>query len=448
MALSPHEEQKLSDILKYMVGALKGMALYPAGHPSVQKPLAASMEMLTPLLKILGKLTMSTMEGILILGERPFYDTNIQASEMLKRLDDREISNIEFHDGLSIEELATFLEILKMDPKALEKNGGVAKELKNRQLIHIKSSNARQVYETAISTVENIIRDTRMGRIPNSDEATEVVEEMKEMVLSDKGALVGLSLIKSYDEYLFNHSVNVSVLALSLADELHVSQEDLAHIGLGALLHDIGKVQTPKEIINKPGKLNPDEWEIMQEHPVKSYEIVKNMSGVSEIAARIVYEHHIHYDHKGYPKLEEGRQIHKYSQIVAIADTYDAMTTLRPYQKAFTPKDALDLMEQNLVGNAIDPTYFDTFVKLLGIYPVGTLVRLDTNEIALVVDVCPENFLMPKVKIVLDPAGKRLVDPLDIDLAHVDEAAGERTRNIISTVDPLLANIDTTQYLA
>jgi len=447
MSLSPQEEQKLADTLKFMMGALKSMALYPQGHPSVHRPLTACYEALAPLLRLMGKLSMTSMEGILIFAERPFYDTNIHAAELLKRLEDRSVNHVEFIDGMTMQELGEFLNVLQIDPAKLEAAGGLTKELKKRNVEYIRSSNAGQVYDNAIGAVEDILREARMGRIPSTEDAAEVVEEMKDLVLTDKGALVGLSLIKSYDEYLFNHSVNVSVLSLALADEVEVPKEHLSDIGLGALLHDIGKVETPKEIIRKPGKLNPEEWDIMREHPVKSHEIVKKMTGISEMAARIVYEHHVRFDHKGYPSLSEGQKTHPYSQIVTIADTYDAMTTLRTYQNAFNPKEALDLMEQKLVGATIDPVYFDGFVKLLGIYPVGTLVRLDTNEIALVIDVRPDNYLLPKVKIVMDPAGKRLPEPVEMELARIDPAAGETPRNIISTVDPLLANIDTSQYL-
>ena len=447
MALSPQEEEKLSDALKFMVGALKGMALYPPGHPSVQKPMNMCFEAFDSLLRFLGKLSFTTMEGILILGERPFYDTNIHAKELLKTFEDRNITQMELLDGLTVNDLESLLVILKMDPAALEAAGGMAKELKNRGAEHIRISNARQVYDTAINVVEEMLRETRMGRIPDTEEAVDVVEDMKEMILTDKGALVGLSMIKSYDEYLFNHSVNVSVLSLALADEVKVPQEHVSSIGLAGLLHDIGKVQTPIDILHKPGKLNPEEWKIMQEHPIKSYEIVSKMAGISEMTARIVYEHHVHFDHRGYPSLHEGEKSHSYSQIITIADTYDAMTTLRPYQQAFTPKEAIDLMERNLVGEAIDPTYFEIFVKMLGIYPVGTLVRLDTNEIALVFDIHPDNYLLPKVKIVLDPLGQKMSEPMEVDLASQDSPADRAPRAIISTVDPLMANIDVGQYL-
>jgi len=445
--LSPQDIKNLEEILKSMVGAMKSITLYPAGHPSVKKPLQGCMELMKNTLFLLPRLTMSTMEGILVLAERPFYDTNIHAKEILERLGARKIGQVDFHPGLSESELSIFLQILNMDPKSLDEAGGFAKELKKRGVEHITTRAAKEVYDNAINVMEEVLHEVRMGRIPESSGAIQVVEEIKELMATEKNALVGLSLIKNYDEYLFNHSVNVSVLALALAGEVKVPSEDLNDIGLAGLLHDIGKTQTPKEITLKPGKLTPDEWIEMKKHPVKSQEIVSKMEGISELTSRLVLEHHVHFDQKGYPEFPEGHKVHDYSQLITVADTYDAMTTLRPYQAAFTPKEALDLMEKKLVGKIIDPQYFNAFVKMIGIYPVGTLVRLDTNEIALVVDVSSGNYLFPRVKVVSDPSGKRLTEAIELDLATLDETMGDIKRMIVSTVDPLLANIDTAQYL-
>lgn len=447
MALSPQDVKNLEEILKNMVGAMKSMGLYPAGHPSVKKPRQACLDLMKNMLLLSPKLSLTAMEGILVVAERPFYDTNIHSKEMLERLQSRKIGQVDFHHGLNEGELSAFLQILNLDPKALEDAGGFAKELKKRGVEYITTRAAREVYDNALNVVEEVMHEVRMGRIPESSGALQVVEELKDLMGTEKNALVGLSLIKSYDEYLFNHSVNVSVLALALAGEVNVPAEDLNHIGLAGLLHDIGKTHTPKEITLKPGKLTPEEWAEMKKHPIRSQEIVSKMDGISDLTSRLVLEHHIHFDKKGYPELPEGHKVHAYSQLISVADTYDAMTTLRPYQAPFAPKDALDLMEKKLVGKIIDPQYFEAFVKMLGIYPIGTLVRLDTNEIALVVDVSSGNYLLPRVKVVSDPSGKRLVEAIDLDLAGLDETMGDIKRAIVSTVDPLLANIDTTQYL-
>lgn len=447
MALSQQDVKNLEKILKHLVAALKGMALYPSGHPSVKKPLQSCLGEFNKLLVFLPKISFVTMEGILIVAERPFYDTNIQAKELLDRFEARNISQVDFVTGLMENELAGFFDILNMDPAALERAGGFKKELKNRGIEHIRSQAPREIYDNALVVVKDVLNEVRMGRIPDSGGAMQVVEEMKEMVLSDKGALLGLSLIKSYDDYLFNHSVNVSVLSLALAEALGVPREDLNHIGMAGLLHDIGKIKTSKDIIHKPGKLDQEEWEKMRQHPIESKEIISKMEGISELTMKIVYEHHTHFDQKGYPELPDGHQAHTYSQLVGLADTYDAMTTLRPYQAPFMPKEALDLMEKKLVGNSINPEYFQTFVKMLGIYPVGTLVRLDTNEIAVVTEVIGGNYLFPRVKVVSDPSGKKLPEPLELDLSALDESLGDIPRNIVSTVDPLLANIDAAGYV-
>jgi putative nucleotidyltransferase with HDIG domain len=447
MGLAPQDAKNLEELLKNIVGAMKSVVLYPPGHPSVKRPITACMDIIKNLLLYLPKVNFSHVEGILVVCEKPFYDTNIHARELVSRFSARKIDHVDIFPAVTEDELSAFLQILNMEPKALEEAGGLAGELKKRGVQNIRSKSVRQIYDHAVAVVEEAMQEVRLGRIPESSGAIQVVEEMKDAVLSDKRALVGLTLIKSYDEYLFNHSVNVSVLSLALAEEVNVPKEDLNAIGLAGLLHDIGKTRTPKEITLKPGKLTKEEWEEMKKHPLASYEIVSKMDGISELTAKIVLEHHVHFDMKGYPELPEGHKVHTYSQLISVADTYDAMTTLRPYQAPFTPKEALDLMEKKLVGQTIDPQYFNAFVKMLGIYPVGTLVRLDTNEIALVVDVSSRNYLLPKVKIVIDPTGKRLPEAVEIDLASLDESLGDIKRTIVSTVDPLLVNIDTSQYI-
>jgi len=287
-----------------------------------------------------------------------------------------------------------------------------------------------------------VLSEVRLGKIPRAEKAKKVVKDLSEQVFRDKTALLALTLLKSYDNYLFNHSVNVSVLSLALAETLKVPKQDLEDIGLAGLLHDIGKTMIPKSIILKPYKLTPEEWQMVKEHPIKSAEIVSKMEGVSELCARLVYEHHINYNRQGYPQLEEGRQVHPYSKIITIADCYDAITTLRPYQKPFPPREAMRIME-SLAGKVIDPVYFQEFVRMLGIYPVGSLVRLDSGEIAVVVETHSHAPLSPRIKIIIDELGRRLAEPIEIDLSEEKEAK----KSIVAPTDPLLYDIDPAEFL-
>jgi len=179
----------------------------------------------------------------------------------------------------------------------------------------------------------------------------------------------------------------------------------------------------------------------MRQHPVKSAEIVRQMDGISELVAQLVMEHHVNYNLEGYPELEVGRRPHPYSRIITVADCYDAITTMRPYQQPFHPREAMRIME-GLAGRVIDPKYFEEFVRVLGIFPIGTLVRLDTNEVAVVVETRAETPLLPRIRVIFDPDRRPMPAPLDLDLS-----VPGCQRAIVSTVDPLLYNVDPSNYL-
>jgi putative nucleotidyltransferase with HDIG domain len=437
--------EKLESVLIGLMAAAKNMALYPAVHPSVQQPLARCFQELSELLRQKGKLALGVVEQVVVFEGIPFYSSHPAIQDLQRRFERLQINALEIHEGITEEEWAAFIRLLNEDPAAVLKAGAFSSALHERGLEHILSKDAREVYNVALQAAGEALQEARLGRIPRSDKAKAAVEDLKRLLAADQPALLALTLIKSYDNYLFNHSVNVSVLALALAQGIKVPDRDLSDIGLAGLLHDIGKTLTPKDIILKPASLTDEEWEIMKEHPLKSEEIVSQMEGVSDLVARMVREHHICFDCKGYPPLEPGQRPHPYSKIITVADCYDAITTLRPYQKPFHPREAMRIMER-LSGRVIDPKYYEAFVKILGIYPVGTLVRLDTNEVAVVLETFAAAPLAPKIKIVFDPDGKPLPVPLELNLSR-PEALPEKRRSIVATVDPLLFNVDPEAYI-
>ena len=432
-------KEVLEPILLGLVGAAKSMSLYPPNHPAIRKPVAQLIERFNDLLRQRDRLALGIVEEVLVFEGTPFYDTQVSMRELLQRFQDRGLTALEIQAGLTEEELVQFCAILMQEPDEV-KAQGTGDSLRNRGIVHIVAKDAREVYHQAVDAVSDVLQETRMGNIPRIHRLKEVVDDLTRLILRDQPALVALTLIKNYDNYLFNHSVNVSVLALALAQALKVEKNDLDAIALAGLLHDVGKTLTPLAITLKPGNLTPEEWEDMRQHPVRSAEIVSQIQDVNELCVRIVREHHITFDRKGYPVLAEGEQVHPYSKIVTVADCYDAITTLRPYQKPFHPREAMRMLE-NLAGRVIDPKYFQEFVKVLGIYPVGTLVRLDTNEIGMVVETNADAPLLPRIRIVFNPEGLRLSQSPDLNLASMDEAMGEG-RTIVSTVDPLLYNVD------
>jgi len=305
---------------------------------------------------------------------------------------------------------------------------------------------AREVYEHSVSVVFDLMSELRMGRIPSSEPAKAALGEMTEVILRDKSALLALTMLKEYDDYTYVHSVNVGILCLAFAAHEGLTGEQMQAVGLAGMLHDVGKVRTAEEIIKKPGSLTEQEIAIMKKHPVLGAEIVARMKGVPPETDEIVLMHHVKYNLEGYPKIETGRTVNPWSMAVAIADCYDALTTLRPYQKPRPPTDAIKLMRK-LSGKDLDPEMVERFVDMLGTYPAGTFVRLTSNEIAMVLAPNQLDVLVPKVKIVTDADGNALATPVDVDLAEQPAGPDGEKRAVVTSVNPIVLGIDPAQYL-
>jgi putative nucleotidyltransferase with HDIG domain len=284
--------------------------------------------------------------------------------------------------------------------------------------------------------------ELRLGRIPSSERAVQVIDDMRNIILTDESALLGLTLLKNYDQYTYVHSVNVAIFCLALGKQLGLESELLRRVGLAGLLHDVGKVRTCEEIIRKPGALTDEEMRIMQRHPELGAEITVAMRGVDGETGEIVLHHHIRADGTGYPLLPTGRAVHPHSQVVALADCYDAMTTTRTYQTSRHPSEAMRLMRR-MSGKAYTPDIIAAFVEMMGVYPVGELVRLASNELAVVATLNHVDATSPKIRIVSDREGRLLSAPVDVDLA----AESGDARLIVASVDPLVKGIDVGKVL-
>ncbi|MGB9893704.1 MAG: HD-GYP domain-containing protein, partial [Candidatus Saccharicenans sp.] len=240
--------------------------------------------------------------------------------------------------------------------------------------------------------------------------------------------------------YTLNHSVNVSLLAIALGKRLGLSRAELVDLGLAAFFHDLGKIDTPLEILNKPGQLTEDERKIMELHPHQGAEKLVQLREFRRLpisAIHVAMEHHIKEDFSGYPRYRIKQDINLYSRIVKVCDFFDAITTKRVYRKkTFTRAEALSLMLEN-IGTEFNPVILKTFVQMMGIFPVGSIVLLNTGEIGLVVENNQETkfMLRPKVKIIVDAQGNK-IDGEVIDLTEVDPATRKYKRTIVKEINP------------
>lgn len=240
---------------------------------------------------------------------------------------------------------------------------------------------AREMHDRARLITKDIMSQVRMGNAVDTDASREVVSGLVESCFKNPETFVNLSRLKNFDNYTFTHSVNVAVIAISIGRKLGMSYGELRSLGLAGLLHDVGKMKVPERIINKPGKLTDEEFLLMKMHPVYGYELLRTDSGVPPETVKAVLQHHEKSDGTGYPYGLKEREISKYAKIIAIADVYDAITSERAYHKGIGPADALKMLFA-WSGKHFNEVLVKFFISLIGIYPAGTAVMLDTGEIA------------------------------------------------------------------
>jgi len=258
-----------------------------------------------------------------------------------------------------------------------------------------------------------------------------------------------LTSIKNFDEYTFAHSVNVCVLSVSLGVRLGLSKRELSELGFAALFHDVGKVRLPLNILNKPGELNEQEWEEVRKHPVFGVKTLLSKRSLDRFSTRamvVSFEHHLNLDLSGYPQLSFKKDLNLFSRIVTIADVYDSMTSGRVYAKTpLTPDEALRRM-LGKEGKAFDPVLLKVFINMLGIYPVGSVVILDSGEVGVVMKANPAELSRPEVAIIADKSGKK--DKMEtVDLTKIDEKTGKHKRTILKTIDPHQYKLDIARYI-
>lgn len=299
---------------------------------------------------------------------------------------------------------------------------------------------AKRTYQQSVSTTKEVINSVRMGQSPNIKKIKRVVQGIVDQILSDETSLMGLTTIRDYDDYTFTHCVNVCIFSVALGRRLGLTRLQLYDLGFAGLFHDIGKSRIPIDIIQKPDMLNEEEWRVVTAHPWLGVLALFQLREQQEFPYRsmlVAYQHHMKRDLTGYPRSLRLTDITFYSKIVAVADGFDAATTRRVYMsESLDPAVVLQEMRDN-PRRGMDPVIVKAFVALLGIFPVGTLVILDTFELALVhgANPLPDMISRPIVRVLSDAVGNILHPGHLLDLAERD-AEGNFKHTIIKTADP------------
>jgi HD-GYP domain-containing protein (c-di-GMP phosphodiesterase class II) len=383
---------------------------------------------------------------------------------ILEEFKNREIGTISFLPELTYEELVRFIGAFGMKgQKGSISYQALVEALAEAEIEHVvvgmasatetfaslHKDTARVYFLSILHLKENFKRHQKNEKL-QINTTKRLMQSIFNHIVDDESFIFGLTNLKNFDEYTLNHSVNVCVLALALGRRLGLNRSELVDLGIAAFFHDLGKLDTPLDILNKPAKLSDEEREIMERHPHQGAEKLVHLREFKRLPLRAIHvalEHHIKEDLSGYPRRFKEENVNLFSKIVKVVDYFDAITTKRVYRKkVFTRAEALSQMLE-LSGTEFNAVILKALVNLMGVFPIGTLVALTTGELAIVSDVSPDPKLMfrPKVKLITDSEG-RLLDGEMVDLSERDPASNLFPRTIVKVLDPHAYGIEVADY--
>jgi putative nucleotidyltransferase with HDIG domain len=440
------------DLLRKLASGIRGAQLYAAGHPLRARNLEALIAILRQLHATTPALAIGIVGDELIVADTPMAKASAQMEDLIRKLKTQGIERVAIERGIAADELDEFMRLVAAAAKAERfaelpriKVGRIKSEDQNTGGVQSDMAAIRRLYSNAVTGAEALWDSAQTEGRPDATLAMETVESLSEAVTQNRTALIALTAMKTYDNYTFTHMVNVSILTMGQARALGVEGRLLREFGLSALMHDIGKVRTPKEVLNKPDKLTEPEFEIMKRHTVDGAEILRRTPEMPILAPVVAFEHHLRIDGTGYPRGVQRSSLNLGTQLCSVADVYDAMRSQRAYQQAF-PSDRILAVLKKDDGAHFDRHLVRRFAQLLGIYPPGNLVRLTSGELAVVVKIHAPDPYRPRVRVLTDASGARIEVPVDRNLWDAVDSRGEPL-SVVAPVDPAEHGIDPLAFM-
>jgi putative nucleotidyltransferase with HDIG domain len=442
---TPPRLQLADELLRRFAATLRSAQLYSKGHPII----ARNLESLATALQLLHTLQPSIVVGLVadevIVDDMPMAKADTMGP-LVRRLQTAGVERITIDRGVTTEELLLFVDAFT----SVEQDHAIDRPSAFPTMSHIRvgrvtvgqraegsatdMATIRRLYNDAVSVANRVYDSAQTEGKPDITIARTMIDGLAQAVAHNRTALLALTTLKNYDNYTFTHMVNVSVLTMGQARGLGLDGPLLREFGLAALMHDIGKVRTPIEILNKPDRLDEKEFAIMKRHVLDGAEILRQTPDVPTLAPVVAFEHHLRLDGSGYPTGVTRKALNVGTMLCSIADVYDAMRSQRNYQQAFPTDRILEVLKHN-DGQHFDRHLVRRFVQLIGIYPVATIVRLDTGEVGVVQRVYAPDPYRPHVRVLIGRDGARLELPYDVNLWETTDNA-QLPKAIVAPLDP------------
>jgi putative nucleotidyltransferase with HDIG domain len=446
------------ELLRHFAASAKAVQLYSLDHPIVTRAVEQLAETLERAHVEAADVVLGIVDHQVVVDGVPLPGVH-GSNDTVDRFRAIGVERIAFDRGVTGDELLTFVRELAASQARRDDEGEARLAALSSAHIHvgrlqvqqrIESGHGdlraiQQRYRSAVAGAEALWEQAQADGSPDPEMAVGLVEGLASAVGQNRRAMTALTALFRYDNYTFTHMVNVSVLTMAQARSLGIDGALLRQFGLAGLMHDIGKIRTPSEILTKPDRLTESELAIMMKHPVDGGEMLRRRLELPPLTAVVAFEHHLRLDGTGYPAGVSRPSLNLATQLCSIADVYDAMRSQRKYQQAFPTERIIAVLKQN-DGQRFDHRLVRRFSQVMGIYPAGNLVRLDNGALAVVLRIHAPDPSRPTVRVIVGPDGQQLARPHDVALWAEDGPAGPPPR-IVTPVDPAEAGIDPLPYL-
>ena len=450
------QQKKAEELVRRLAAALRAIELYSPTHPLVQRSIDALSAAASDALQTAPTIVIAFLGDEVVVDAARLPRGTATLVGFARDLGERDIEKITLSRGLARDEIRSLVVALSDRTSAIPLPDrltarGVRHIALGRVFVeavsgqHTGIAAARRVYSSAVETAETLWQTAKAGDKPDPAAARKIIDSLARLVTQDRTSLMALTALKKYDNYTFTHMVNVSALAMAQARALNIDGALLREFGFAALMHDIGKVHTPLEVLNKPDKLTKEEFDVMKRHVVDGAHILRRTPEMPALAPIVAFEHHLKQDLSGYPENIGSRSLNLCTMIVSIADVFDALRSTRPYRQGL----ATDRI-RSIMGDQGSPAFnqplLKRFVNLMGLFPVGNLVRLSTDELGVVTAEYPTDPFRPQVKIITDAKGGTIEAPFLVNTWERD-SRGEHPRAVVEAVDPETVGVDPLTYL-